>query len=121
MKIQTYSLLKSLTIDGVEIELPESQTIELEFSAIDTGGGFRDAILDFSINIPQHNGLDLQEFGNNCEIVATMQNPDEREREVTFSYQAEPVLNDEDLELNGRLQDDQLSRKVIGFMLHLLR
>ncbi|MFH5883654.1 hypothetical protein ACG2F4_05035 [Halalkalibaculum sp. DA3122] len=122
MKIQTTAQLKALSLNGRSLELPASQTIELEFSAIDTGGGFRDAILDFTIRIPNQNGVDFQKPANQCDIVATMQTPDERKREATFSSPAEPVLNDESrLEVNGRLKDEMLSRELAGFMMHLLR
>lgn len=122
MKIQTNALLKSCSIEGIEMDVPDSKTIELEFSAIDTGGGFRDAILDFSFQVPSSNALDVAEPGDECEIAATIQNPDDSGRMATFSYNTVLSLNDKDeLEINGRLKDDHLSRELVGFMLHLLR
>lgn len=124
MKIQTDALLKSCSVDGTPIEVSDTQPIELEFSAVDTGGGFHDAILDFSfvISLNQLDALSSGEISDPCEIRATMQNPDEKDRTVSFSCISEPAETDSGgLEINGRLKDDQVSREITGFMLHLLR
>ncbi|MDZ7690753.1 MAG: hypothetical protein U5K69_06400 [Balneolaceae bacterium] len=122
MKIQTNALLKSCSVDGNPVDLPDFHPIELEFSAVDTGGGFRDMILDFSFQVPNSNGVVVGEPVDKCEIVVTMQNPNDTGREVTFCYQGKLSSNDDDeLEINGRLKDDMLSRELVGFMLHLLK
>lgn len=120
MKIQTTAQIKSLSIDSQSCDLNQSQIIDLEFSAIDTGGGYKDPILDFSFSIKTSNIADVDE--KKGPITLTMKDPDKTNSEVTFSH--ESVLkakDDHQFEVNGRLKDDQLSRELIGFVLQLLR
>jgi hypothetical protein len=102
------------------MELEPSQEIELEFSAIDSGGAFRDPILDFSFRIPKQNDLQ-QKIGTGCRYEIGLVDPN-ADKEISFDYEGPLRAGDNGgLEVNGRLKDDQLSRPLIGFVLQLLR
>lgn len=121
MKIQTTAHITAIFVDGQPLELVSTRDIELEFSAIDTGGAFRDPILDFSFCIPQQKrGADSLEDVHEFELM--LADPDDEGRAVQFSYEGTLAATEsEDLEANGRLKEEQLSREVIGFVLQLLR
>jgi len=118
MKIKTQAHLARCTIDGTPISLPEKQPIDLEFSTIDTGGGFKDPILDFLFTLDLEKAL---EDSADYDIEVTLQNPN-TDRQVSFLYSG-PLQKGEgkQVEVNGRLKDAGISREVIGFMLQLLR
>jgi hypothetical protein len=120
MKIQTNAQIDSLTIDGVSWELKQAQKIEFEFSAIDTGGGFKDPILDFSFIVEKLNTADLDEDKHDISLI--LSDPDKEDNEAHFSYQGVLKVKDDNLiEVNGRLKGNQLSRELIGFVLKRLR
>lgn len=120
MKIQTTAHIESFSVDGQFWELNHSKTIDLEFSAIDTGGGYKDPILDFSCSVQKTDTANFDE--EEYPITITLSDPDKEDNEVTFSYQGLLRAKDDNLlEVNGRLKDDQLSRQLIGFVLQLLR
>lgn len=118
MKIKTQAHLARCTIDGTSVSLPEQKPIDLEFSTIDTGGGFKDPILDFSFR------LDLEKTlagSADHDIEITLRNP-KNDRQVSFLYSGSLQKGeDKQVEVNGRLKDDGISREVVGFMLQLLR
>lgn len=119
MKIQTTAQIEALTIDGTPQKLSSEQTIDLEFSAIDTGGGFKDPILDFSFLISKHDVGDVDQ-GQRSDITVTIS--DSNENRSSFSCGSELQTTEDDLlEINGRLKEEQLSRELIGFVFKLLR
>lgn len=121
MKIQTTAHITSLTVDGETVELDSEHLIELEFSAIDTGGAFRDPILDFSFRIPKQKKV-AHSPGDKHAFELRLADPNNEDRAEYFSY--EGALNareDGYWQANGRLKEEQLSRNVIGFVLQLLR
>ncbi|MDZ7680752.1 MAG: hypothetical protein U5J63_03315 [Fodinibius sp.] len=120
MKIQTTASITSLSVDDAFVEPDSLRDIELEFSAIDTGGAFRDPILDFSFRIPKQNKLQ-QEADDGCHFNIGLGDPNTG-KEIAFGYEG-PLREGEhgDWEINGRLKDEQLSRELIGFVLQLLR
>lgn len=121
MKIQTTAQITALAIDDKSYDLADDQTIELEFSAIDTGGGFKDPILDFSFLV-QNTDVGEWDDEQTRKITLTLRNPDKEDSEVMFSYEGTLKKRDRNtLEANGRLKEDQLPREVIGFVLQLLR
>lgn len=121
MKIQTSAEIKILAINGSSQKIPAGQSIDLEFSAIDTGGGFKDPILDFSFTIPK-NVVDYNaDDGQNSEITLTLSDPDQEGNEASFSYEGRLQVEEDQFEINGRLKEDQLSREVIDFVFKLLR
>jgi hypothetical protein len=115
MKIQTFADITSLTWDGQDIDLNESHNIDLEFSAIDTGGGFKDPMLDFSIPLEQS----IEWGGEPPTLSLTLADPNSKDKEVSFSFHGEVTVSNQ--QINGRIKEDQLSRDVIGFVLNLLR
>ena len=120
VKIQTTAQINAITIEGNSRNFTNSKTIELEFSAIDAGGGFKDPILDFSFTL--EDAVAEFELDQAYQITLTLSNPDKENSEVTFTY--EGILkqkNDHIIEVNGRLKEDRLPREVIGFVLQLLR
>lgn len=124
MKIKTQSQLARCTIDGTQISLPEEQSIDLEFSTIDTGSGFKDPILDFSFSLEidaDAVGISHESGTGDRNIEVTLQNPDNG-REASFAFSGPLQFGDsKTVEVNGRLKDENISRDVIGFMLQLLR
>lgn len=122
MKIQTTAGIETFTINDTPQDLSAGQTIDLEFSAIDTGGGFKDPILDFTFTISK-NTIDYNtDDGQKPELSLTLSDPDQEGNEVTFSYESRlQVAEEGQFEINGRLKDDQLSREIIDFVFKLLR
>jgi hypothetical protein len=115
MKIQTSAEVTSLKCGEQVVDLGQNQKIDLEFSAIDSGGGFKDPILDFSFTI------DEVSFGNKKKKSAmglTLRNP-QADDEISFSCKAD--IDYQAKQINGRLKEEELSRELIGFVLQLLR
>lgn len=117
MKVQTKAQIETLVINGKAQE-PASPEIELEFSALDTGGGFRDPILDFSFLLQ---GLDVRERDKNekHQIRIMLRDPTNEENEAELSY--EERINSSAERINGRLKEDGINNEFIGFILKLLR
>ena len=117
MKLQKTALIKQIFIDKEPLRLEDHLTIHLELSAIDTGGGFKDPIVDFSFPVPS--GVHSDE---NHKFTVSLFDPDKKDNEITFDYEgAIKQSNDGDMVVNGRLKEDQLSRELIGFVLQLIR
>jgi hypothetical protein len=115
MKIQTSAEVRSLKSDGQDIALDQHHNIDLEFSAIDTGGGFKDPMLDFSISFEEP----TEWSASQSKISLTLVDPNNEEKKVSFLFDGEVTAADR--QINGRIKEDQLSREVIGFVLNLLR
>ncbi|MEL7832587.1 hypothetical protein [Fodinibius sp. Rm-B-1B1-1] len=113
MKIQTQALLEDLQIDGQDIAVEDRQPIFLEFSAIDTGGGFKDPMLDFSVSV---SSIEVQNHGES-EVRLTVINPDDHNDEVALSYNGAITIADE--EINGRITEEQLPKEMIRFIFKL--
>ena len=121
MKIQTTAHISSLSVDGKTLNLDSKHIIELEFSAIDSGGAFRDPILDFSFRIPQQKNVSHSP-GEMHEFELRLTDPHNEDRSEQFSYEGALAKTDSEYwEANGRLKEDQLNREVIGLVLQLLR
>lgn len=119
MKIQSTATILSLAIGGESIALENQHTIKLEFSAIDSGGGFKDPILDFSFSISKSMLPDV-ENDEKLPIQVTLQDPHNEENTARFEHEV-LLQGQESAEINGRLKEDDLSRALIGFVLQLLR
>lgn len=117
MKVQTTAQIETLVIDEKAQE-PASPDIDLEFSALDTGGGFKDPMLDFSFLLQ---GLDIRERDKNekHKIKLMLRDPSDEENEAELIY--EERISSPAERINGRLKEDQLSKELIGFVLKLLR
>jgi hypothetical protein len=121
MKIQTSALIKQLIIDGKSFNLAGQQTIDLEFSAIDTGGGFKDPILDFSFLIDESKIAELND-GKNHEITLKLSDPQKDYNETSFSFKGTfKPGGEQNVQANGRLKEDQLSKDLISFVIKRLR
>lgn len=118
MKIQTTAIITKFSVDGESISLKDDKTIDLEFSAIDTGGGFKDPILDFSFSVEDANFPGSEEKKNKT-IMMTLLDPQNPDNKVTFSCEINDARPDK--QINARLKEDELSRELIGFVLQLLR
>lgn len=114
MKIQTTALLDKLEINGTSVDVQES-TVELEFSAIDTGGGFKDPMLDFSAEI----STKIPTVTEKQKISIGLSDPQNEENNIEFSYEGEVTVSDQ--QINSRLVESQLNKALIGFVLQLLR
>lgn len=115
MKIQTNAILKELKVNNQNVSLASDHSIELEFSAIDTGGGFKDPMIDFSIALPQA----VEDLQNQQKIDLELTDPNHKNNEISFSFEGDMMITDR--QINGRIKEDQLSKEAIGFVLHLLR
>lgn len=121
MKVQTSALITQIIIGENSCNLNDHQTIELEFSAIDTGGGFKDPILDFSFTIDKSVIVDFN-HENNHEITLSLNDPQKSDNEITFSFTGKlERIDEQHLQANGRLKEDQLSRNLIGFVIKRIR
>jgi hypothetical protein len=115
MKIQTTAEIISLKRDGQAIALNQHHTIDLEFSAIDTGGGFKDPMLDFSIPLSKS----IEWSDGQSTVSLTLADPANENKKVSFSFSGKVTVSQQ--QINGRIKEDQLNREVIGFVLNLLR
>ncbi|WP_445665113.1 hypothetical protein [Fodinibius sp. AD559] len=115
MKIQTSAEVTSLKWDEKVIDVNEHHSVDLEFSAIDTGGGFKDPMLDFSI--PLRKSIEWSESQPNLSL--TLVDPNNENKKVSFSFNGEVTVSNQ--QINGRIKEDQLTREIIGFVLNLLR
>lgn len=119
MKIQTTALVKELLIDGKQYPLEDQKAIELEFSAIDTGGGFKDPMLDFSFSVEATEGLAADQ---QHKLTLTLVNPRDPDNEATFAYVgAVYPADNHQLEINGRLLENKLTEELLGFVMRRLR
>lgn len=115
MKIQSTAIIKALKVDGTPVRLEDNQVIELEFSAIDTGGGFKDPMVDYSISFSGGNTPDYQER----EVQLLLSDPNDSNRNVEVSYTG--VLSVGHNQINGRITEQELSNEAIGFIFGLQR
>lgn len=120
MKQQTTAIIEKATIDGEIVEPAEQTDITLEFSAIDTGGGFHDPILDFTYKMPVKKRKIVEQTVYH--IVLVIREPSDRKNTVTLAYEGK--LKQEDgkyLKGMGRLQNEQMSRDIVKFVMRCLR
>ena len=113
MKIQTQAVLNELKIDNQNILLDEEQPIYLEFSAIDTGGGFKDPMLDFSVSVSSIEGQNHR----GGEIMIMLADPNGNGDEINLSYKGEITVAEN--EINGRITEDELPKEMIRFVFKL--
>lgn len=121
MKIQTTAQVQHFSVDNRTIEGAESRAIDLEFSALDTGGGFKDPIIDFSLVLPD--SVDnLPADGRDHEMNFTLSAPNGQAEPVSFLHEG-PLQETgyQAIEINGRLKEQQLRRELIDFVFTLLR
>lgn len=120
MKQQTTAIIEKVTIDGEIVEPAEQTDITLEFSAIDTGGGFHDPILDFTYKMPVKKRKSVEQAVHH--IVLVIRDPPDRKNTVTLVY--EGTLKQEDgryLRGMGRLQNGRMNRDIVKFIMRCLR
>jgi len=119
MKIRSTAHVDSLLIGGESIALDSDRPIDIEFSAIDSGGGFKDPILDFSFSLSKSVLPDIEIY-KKVLVEFMLRDPNNQENSARFQH--EVLLQEgEPVEINGRLKEDELSRALIGFVLRLLR
>lgn len=95
--------------------------IELEFSAIDTGGGFHDPILDFAYELSADGSAQFLEDETH-QIRLTLQDPLDKENRLELSYQGKLLMKENHrLEGMGRLKDDEMSREITRFVMRSVR
>lgn len=115
MKIQTKAALDKFKIDGQNIPLTDKHVIDLEFSAIDTGGGFKDPMLDFSVSVSGWESPNHQQ----TQVELSISDTEDREQQIEFSYQG--ALTIAEGEVNGRITEEDLTKEVIRFVFGLLQ
>lgn len=116
MKLRATAQLTDCAIEGETLNLENPSTIELEFSAIDTGGGFKDPLLDFSFRLDASDSPEI--IGDNNHTISPILKDSSSDNEVTFSCEgAINITNSGRLEINGRLKEDQLNDQLIGFVM----
>lgn len=120
MKQQTKAYIKKAELDGKKISLPEEVTVNLELSAIDTGGGFRDPIVDFSFTLP--GSISGIPANKRCTIDLVIGNPRDTDDTINFSYEGmiKSAIGQK-LEVMGRLQDNQVDREMLRFIMRCVR
>lgn len=116
MKIQTTAQIESLAIDGEARPLTDSEVITLEFSAIDTGGRFRDPMLDFTFTLPMESDKNMGDVRDH-RLDLSLGDPAKENNKISFSCYCEVAAAANELEINGRLREDMLSEELVGFVL----
>ncbi|WP_372637748.1 hypothetical protein [Fodinibius sp.] len=120
MKQQTTAVIEKVTSDDTTLELLEQADITLEFSAIDTGGGFRDPILDFAYKLVVVDGIIPDEPISR--MVLDIREPDDGEHRMSIAYDgALKQIDGKTLAGMGRLQNGQVTPDMVKFILRCLR
>lgn len=120
MKQQITAVIEKVAIGETTLGLGEQAEIRLEFSAIDTGGGFRDPILDFAYELEVVNGMMTEEAIR--PIVLVIREPGDSENRLSFAYEGKlKQVADETLAGMGRLQDGDVTRDMVKFIIRCLR
>lgn len=116
MKQQVVVVITKVDIDGEDWPLAKPEDIELEFSAIDSGGGFHDPILDFAYE------LETDESSKNIaegvhQITLYLQDPSEEENTLEIVYEGALKWIDGRVEGMGRLKDEEMDRDIAKFVM----
>lgn len=120
MKQQITAVIEKVAIDETTLELVEQADITLEFSAIDTGGGFRDPILDFAYELVVVNGTINEE--TICRMVLDIREPDDKENIISIAYDGTlKQIDGKTLAGMGRLQNGGVTRDMVKFIMRCLR
>ncbi len=121
MKQQVVVVIRKVVINGEDWPLAKPEDIELEFSAIDSGGGFRDPILDFAYELEaDESSKQLAEGAH--QITLYLQDPSDEGNTLEIGY--EGSLNwiaDNRVEGMGRLKDENMSRDIMKFVMRSVR
>lgn len=120
MKQRTTALIDSISVNGEPLDLSGRTEIEIEFSAIDTGGGFHDPILDFSYLLEN---VDIEESSQQSyDISLKVHDPTDEENRVAINYRGKLTRKtDTGYEAMGRLKDDKVSRDMVKFVMRSVR
>jgi hypothetical protein len=121
MKQQTTVVITRVKVDGDVWPQENPTDIELEFSAIDTGGGFHDPILDFTYEFSADG---VGQYGEEKvhQITLNLQDPLDKENTLKISYQGKLLRKDNHrLKGMGRLKNDDMSRDITKFVMRSVR
>ena len=120
MKQRTTALIDSISVNGHSLGLSAPAEIEIEFSAIDTGGGFHDPILDFSYLLE---GVTIEGAADQThEIRLELRDPSNEDNQIVIAYQGELASQaDNKYEAMGRLKDDNVTRDMVAFVMRSVR
>jgi len=116
MKIQTTAQIEALSLDGEPQQLTDPEVISLEFSAIDTGGRFRDPMLAFTFTLPTEDRENLGAIRDHS-LDLSLGDPNKEDNQVTFSCNCEVAETNNAFEINGRLSEDEISEDLVGFVM----
>lgn len=120
MKLRSSCQLIGCTIEEYKLQFDAPSTIELELSAIDTGGGYKDPIIDFSCTVKCSRASEPA-GSQNSSLTLELRNPQEG-TEITFSGEGVVNLAGQNmLEINGRLHENEITDTLIGFVLKSVR
>lgn len=121
MKQQTTAVIESVLVDGESLPLARQALIELELSAIDTGGGFHDPILDFVYELKVADEQLLRP-AKEQRLRLIVQDPSDAGHALTISYRDElKRLGEHHWQGMGRLSGDQSGREVVTFVMQCVR
>lgn len=121
MKQQALVVITKVEIDGEDWPLIKPENIELEFSAIDTGGGFHDPILDFTYELEVEES-DKHIAEGTHQIKLYLQDPSDADNTLNILYEgALNWVDDNRLEGMGRLKDKDMSREIVKFVFRSVR
>ncbi len=116
MKQRTTAYIKKVELDGKNISLPGEIAADLELSAVDTGGAFRDPIVDFSFTL--QGSISNMPANERCKIDLVIGNPRNTDDTINFSYEGMIKSADgQQMEVMGRLQDKQVDREMVRFIM----
>lgn len=120
MKQRITAIIERITIDEDVLFLTDQPSVELEFSAIDTGGGFHDPILDFEFKLAVEKREVREQTNHN--IILMIRDPADRENTLSLAYQGKlKQVDGRFFRGMGRLQDEHVSRDTVKFIMRCLR
>jgi len=120
MKQRLHAHIEQIEVDGRPLELKEVPKAELEFSAIDTGGGFHDPIFDFAFTIAPADRQWSPDKERTIRLRLCDPSDSENKLEILYDGQLQKIAGGK-VEGTGRLKDEAVSRKMIGFVMRCLR
>lgn len=120
MKQRIHADIIRIEIGGTTLKIADQPTIELEFSAIDAGGGFHDPILDFVYTIELAESQNISQKKQS--ILLQLADPGHKKNQTEIIYEGNlNKVNKDQVEGMGRLKDEAVSRGMVEFVMRSLR
>jgi hypothetical protein len=120
MKLHTTVNLQKISVDGEEIQIGDRRTVDIEFSAIDTGGGFHNPIMDIAYTVDISGDLFFEE-DEEYAIKLLLSDPDDESNTLEIRYKGKIEGNKNRISGMGRLQEEEVGDKAMAFVMKRFR